>query len=163
VAAQRPGVDGDRRDRAGGWRRRRLKEDGRARWDAETDGGEGFNNLFVDSASPGAKPGGVRVDFAAHAAALGCFGLRLPAMGPLENADYVGLDLVLAVHENVFPSLCRDTEPSPMLRELVARKHLGAKTGAGFSEWPAGRRDEATARLDRHLLVELSMSADADV
>ncbi len=92
--------------------------------------------------------------------ARGSFGLRLPAMGPLENADYVGLDLVLAVHENVFPSLCRDTEPSPMLRELVARKHLGAKTGAGFSEWPAGRRDDATARLDRHLVAELSMPTD---
>jgi 3D-(3,5/4)-trihydroxycyclohexane-1,2-dione acylhydrolase (decyclizing) len=42
-------------------------------------GGDGFNNLFVDSAGPGAKPGGVRVDFAAHAAALGCAVVDIPA------------------------------------------------------------------------------------
>jgi 3D-(3,5/4)-trihydroxycyclohexane-1,2-dione acylhydrolase (decyclizing) len=35
-------------------------------------GAPGFNNLLVDCAGPGAKPGGVRVDFAAHAASLGC-------------------------------------------------------------------------------------------
>jgi 3-hydroxybutyryl-CoA dehydrogenase len=32
-------------------------------------------------------------------------GLRLAAMGPVENADYVGLDLTLAIHEAVLPSL----------------------------------------------------------
>lgn len=83
------------------------------------------------------------------------FGLRLAAMGPMENADYVGLDLVLAVHENLFPTLCRDPEPSPMLTELVARRQLGAKSGGGFTEWPAGRREEATRRLDQHLLRQL--------
>jgi 3-hydroxybutyryl-CoA dehydrogenase len=83
------------------------------------------------------------------------FGLRLATMGPIENADYVGLDLVLAVHENVFPSLCRDTEPSPLLQELVAKKELGAKSGAGFIEWPPGRREAAAERLDKHLLHSL--------
>jgi 3D-(3,5/4)-trihydroxycyclohexane-1,2-dione acylhydrolase (decyclizing) len=34
-------------------------------------GAKGFNNLLVDSRGPGAEPGGVRVDFAAHARALG--------------------------------------------------------------------------------------------
>lgn len=44
-----------------------------------TQGAAGFNNLFADCAGPGAKPGGVRVDFAAHAAALGCAVLDVPA------------------------------------------------------------------------------------
>ncbi|PZS13574.1 MAG: 3D-(3,5/4)-trihydroxycyclohexane-1,2-dione acylhydrolase (decyclizing) [Pseudonocardiales bacterium] len=35
-------------------------------------GAAGFNNMFTDSAGPGAKADAVRVDFAAHAAALGC-------------------------------------------------------------------------------------------
>ncbi|HEY2041384.1 MAG TPA: 3D-(3,5/4)-trihydroxycyclohexane-1,2-dione acylhydrolase (decyclizing) [Jatrophihabitans sp.] len=42
-------------------------------------GGEGFNNLLADCAGPGAKPGGVRVDFAAHAASLGCAVVDVPA------------------------------------------------------------------------------------
>jgi 3-hydroxybutyryl-CoA dehydrogenase len=32
-------------------------------------------------------------------------GLRLTEMGPIRNADYVGLDLTLAIHEAVLPSL----------------------------------------------------------
>lgn len=34
-------------------------------------GAEGFNNMLADSRGPGATSGGVRVDFAAHAASLG--------------------------------------------------------------------------------------------
>jgi 3D-(3,5/4)-trihydroxycyclohexane-1,2-dione acylhydrolase (decyclizing) len=34
-------------------------------------GAKGFNNLYADARGPGAQPGGVRVDFAAHARALG--------------------------------------------------------------------------------------------
>lgn len=81
------------------------------------------------------------------------FGLRLPAMGPIENADYVGLDLVLAVHEYLFPHLCRDEEPSRLLRDAVDAGHLGAKTGAGLLAWPPGRQEEARNRLDAQLNV----------
>jgi 3D-(3,5/4)-trihydroxycyclohexane-1,2-dione acylhydrolase (decyclizing) len=42
-------------------------------------GAAGFNNLFADSAGPGAKADGVRVDFASHAAALGCAVVDVPA------------------------------------------------------------------------------------
>jgi 3-hydroxybutyryl-CoA dehydrogenase len=37
--------------------------------------------------------------------AMSTLGLRLPAMGPVVNADYVGLDLTLAIHEVVLPAL----------------------------------------------------------
>ena len=47
-------------------------------------------------------------------------GLRLAEMGPIENADYVGLDLTLAIHEQVLPSINRDPHPSPLLEELVS-------------------------------------------
>lgn len=83
------------------------------------------------------------------------FGLRLAAIGPIENADYVGLDLTLAVHDNVFPSLCRDEHASPLVRSLVQRGELGAKSGKGFTEWPAGRREDVAKRLDEHLLRAL--------
>jgi 3-hydroxybutyryl-CoA dehydrogenase len=35
------------------------------------------------------------------------FGIRLPLMGPIATADFVGLDLTLAVHERIFPTFDR--------------------------------------------------------
>jgi 3-hydroxybutyryl-CoA dehydrogenase len=83
-------------------------------------------------------------------------GLRLGEMGPLENADYVGLDMTLAIHEAVLPSLNRDPHPSAFLRTLVAEKKLGAKTGTGFYDWPAGKREDAARRLSEHVSSQLA-------
>lgn len=82
-------------------------------------------------------------------------GLRLAAMGPLENADYVGLDLTLAIHEAVLPSLNADPGPSALLRELVAAGRLGARTGSGFLSWPPGAREAAAQRLAAHITRQL--------
>jgi 3-hydroxybutyryl-CoA dehydrogenase len=49
-------------------------------------------------------------------------GLRLATLGPLENADYVGLDLTLAIHEAVIPSLDSHPHPSPLLRSHGRRR-----------------------------------------
>ncbi len=83
-------------------------------------------------------------------------GLRLGEMGPIENADYVGLDLTLAIHEAVLPSICREPHASPYLRELVANGQLGAKTGGGFLAWPDGAREAAAARLSAHVQEQLA-------
>ncbi len=48
-------------------------------------GAAGFNNLLADCAGPGAKPGGVRVDFAAHAAALGCAVVDVPTGASVDD------------------------------------------------------------------------------
>ncbi|MGI8678003.1 MAG: 3D-(3,5/4)-trihydroxycyclohexane-1,2-dione acylhydrolase (decyclizing) [Jatrophihabitans sp.] len=48
-------------------------------------GADGFNNLLADCAGPGAKPGGVRVDLAAHAAALGCAVVDVAAGASVEQ------------------------------------------------------------------------------
>lgn len=82
-------------------------------------------------------------------------GLRLGTMGPIENADYVGLDLTLAIHEAVLPSLNRDPHPHPLLSKLVAQQQLGAKTGQGFMEWQQGQRDASAARLAEHIQASL--------
>jgi 3-hydroxybutyryl-CoA dehydrogenase len=76
------------------------------------------------------------------------FGLRLPVLGPAENADLVGLDLTLAIHEYVLPHLDRAPGPAAVLREHVARGELGMKTGRGLRDWTA---DEAQAVRDRLL------------
>lgn len=82
-------------------------------------------------------------------------GLRLGTMGPLENADYVGLDLTLAIHEAVLPDLNRDPHPSALLKQKVSSGELGAKSGTGFFDWPAGKRDKAAHRLSAHIARQL--------
>jgi len=47
------------------------------------------------------------------------FGLRLPVLGPLENADLVGLDLTLDIHNTIIPELDCSTGPNPFLKEQV--------------------------------------------
>ncbi len=79
------------------------------------------------------------------------FGRRLAVMGPIETADYVGLDLTLDIHEQILHDLDRTPGPSPYLRKLVARGELGMKTGRGFREWQPGDRDRIQARLLAHL------------
>lgn len=79
------------------------------------------------------------------------FGRRLAVLGPLENADLVGTDLTLAVHETVLPDLDGRPGPSPLLRELVASGRLGMKTGAGFRDWTVAEREEVRIRLADHL------------
>jgi len=83
-------------------------------------------------------------------------GLRLAEMGPIENADYVGLDLTLAIHDQVLPSINSDPFPSPYLAELVAAGSLGAKSGHGFLDWPEGSREAAATRLAAHVSSQLS-------
>ncbi|MBI2266411.1 MAG: 3-hydroxybutyryl-CoA dehydrogenase [Armatimonadetes bacterium] len=54
-------------------------------------------------------------------------------MGPLELADFIGLDVCLAIMEVLYEGFC-DTKyrPCPLLRKLVKAGHLGKKTGRGF-------------------------------
>jgi len=82
-------------------------------------------------------------------------GLRLATLGPLENADYIGLDLTLAIHDAVIPSLNHDPHPSPLLRQLVDGGQLGARTGHGFLDWPEGAREATAARLAKHITAQL--------
>lgn len=87
-------------------------------------------------------------------------GLRLAQMGPLENADYVGLDLTRAIHEAVLPALDRSTEPSPLLCSLVDAGRLGAKTGQGFLAWPPGSRETVGAALASHVATQMSINKE---
>jgi 3-hydroxybutyryl-CoA dehydrogenase len=83
------------------------------------------------------------------------FGLRLAAVGPLENMDLVGLDLVHAIHSYLLADLADDKRPLPLLDERVRDSQFGMKTGRGFYDWR--QRDPAAllARRDRQIVRQL--------
>lgn len=79
------------------------------------------------------------------------FGRRLPVLGPLENADLVGIDLTLAIHETVLPAINKQPAPSPYLTDLIAAGRLGMKSGEGFQKWTADEVAALRLRVLNHL------------
>jgi 3-hydroxybutyryl-CoA dehydrogenase len=80
------------------------------------------------------------------------FGLRLPVLGPMENADLVGTDLTLAIHDYIFKHLESSSQAAPLLKAKVARGHLGFKSGKGFQSWSAQAIADTHKRLKTYLL-----------
>ena len=79
------------------------------------------------------------------------FGLRLPVLGPLENADLIGLELTLDIHRTMMPELDRHDRPNPLLEKLVADGKLGFKSGEGFRAWTPDEMHELRQKLLLHL------------
>jgi 3-hydroxybutyryl-CoA dehydrogenase len=79
------------------------------------------------------------------------FGNRLAVLGPIENADLVGLDLTLDIHAYVLPTLDPPSQPAEGLKQRVEAGDLGMKTGAGYRRWTAEEADEVRRRLLAHL------------
>jgi len=80
------------------------------------------------------------------------FGLRLPALGPMENSDMVGNDLVLAIHDYILEHIESSPDPSPLLREKVAKGELGFKSGQGFQSWSEKEIAASRKDLQKYLL-----------
>ncbi len=58
-------------------------------------------------------------------------------MGPIQLADYIGLDVCLAIMEVLDKGFGGEKyRPAKLLREMVAAGKLGVKSGAGFYEYP---------------------------
>lgn len=79
------------------------------------------------------------------------FGPRLAALGPMENADLVGLELTLSIHDYLLPRLNPPSQPSPGLRERIAAGRTGMEAGEGWRRWPEGSREQVQASVSHHL------------
>ena len=84
------------------------------------------------------------------------FGRRLAVLGPLENADLVGLDLTQSIHRYVLPHLDRASAPSPLLDRMIGAGKLGCKSGDGFYAWTPERQAALRRRLTDHLKAALA-------
>ena len=81
------------------------------------------------------------------------FGRRLAVLGPLENADLVGTDLTLDIHNTVLADLETRAGPSPLLEQMVAEGKLGMKSGQGFRTWAPEQAKALREKVVSHLLA----------
>jgi 3-hydroxybutyryl-CoA dehydrogenase len=83
------------------------------------------------------------------------FGLRMPAVGPLENMDLVGLDLINNIHAYLLADLADNHNPSKYLAESVQAGRLGIKSGRGFYDWSTRDAQGLIARRDEQIVSQL--------
>lgn len=63
-------------------------------------------------------------------------------MGPLQLADFIGLDVCLAILRVLHDGFGNPKyAPCPLLVNMVSAGYLGAKTGEGFYKYEAGSKD----------------------
>lgn len=80
------------------------------------------------------------------------FGLRLPQLGPMENADMVGTDLTYNIHDYILQDLEDSYKPSPLLKQLRDEGKIGFKTGEGFQKWTPEQAAKSNADLNEYLI-----------
>ena len=67
-------------------------------------------------------------------------------MGPLQLADFIGLDVCLAIMNVLYSGLGNDKyAPCPLLVNMVTAGKLGVKSGEGFYSWSHGTKDLVVA------------------
>lgn len=63
-------------------------------------------------------------------------------MGPLQLADFIGLDVCLAIMEVLYDGFGNPKyAPCPLLVNMVTAGKLGVKSGEGFYSWSHGTKD----------------------
>jgi len=69
-------------------------------------------------------------------------------MGPLQLADFIGLDVCLSILRVLHDGFGNPKyAPSPLLVNMVQAGHLGAKSGSGFYEYTPGSKDLKVAAM----------------
>ncbi|QEV21853.1 3-hydroxyacyl-CoA dehydrogenase family protein [Streptomyces alboniger] len=83
-------------------------------------------------------------------------GLRWSSVGPMENADFIGLDLTRDILVSLAPHLSAAVT-FPALDKPLDAGHRGRASGSGLLTWPPERGEEVAERLEngiRRNLVE---------
>lgn len=78
-------------------------------------------------------------------------GFRYACAGPLEVADFGGLDTFYHISEYLMPDLCADKNIPPLLEKHYKDGNLGVKTGQGFYDYSNGKDKEAISRRNNKL------------
>ena len=87
------------------------------------------------------------------------FGRRLGMVGPFELYEYIdGYDLMLQCEKYILPDMDTSNQSYPLLRQMVEKGELGAKTGKGFYEWTT----EFTEAWRKKIMTGLIGFAKAD-
>ena len=84
------------------------------------------------------------------------FGLRMPAIGPLENMDLVGLDLIERIHQYLLADLADNHGPSEYLTKSTREGRLGVKSGEGFYDWGSRNAEQVIQKRDMQIVHQLS-------
>lgn len=83
------------------------------------------------------------------------FGLRLPAVGPCQNMDLVGLELLAQIQSYLLADLSDAKDVMPVVGEMIAAGHTGMRAGRGFYEWTEEAKAELIDRRDRQIVNQL--------
>jgi 3-hydroxybutyryl-CoA dehydrogenase len=77
-------------------------------------------------------------------------------MGPLQLADFIGLDVCLAIMKVLYEGLGNDKyAPCPLLVNMVAAGKRGVKSGEGFYSWTHGTKELVIADTFKKKVNEL--------
>lgn len=79
-------------------------------------------------------------------------GFRYACLGPLEVADFGGLDTFYHISEYLMKDLCDSKEPPALLKEHFENQEFGVKTEKGFYDYSDGKAAEATQKRDEAFL-----------
>ena len=79
-------------------------------------------------------------------------GFRYACLGPLETADFGGLDIFYHVAEYLVPDLCSSKEVPPLLKEKYEKGELGVKTRKGFYDYSGDKGEKAIRERDEKFI-----------
>lgn len=83
------------------------------------------------------------------------FALRLPALGPFENMDLVGLGLVEKVQRYLLPDLATNDQPAESLTRRLHEGDSGMNAGQGFYDWSLRDAEALVALRDQQIVRQL--------